>query len=65
MTLLEGREKCEIKLTKPLKFKTGRRDCVSDDPEGRGYVTSKSEVGVVKHGDLHGPSSIFIRVNHD
>ena len=28
MTLLESREKCEIKLTKPLKFLTGRKDCV-------------------------------------
>jgi len=43
VTLLESREKCEIKLTKPLKFKTGRQDCVSDDPEGRAYVTTKDE----------------------
>merc|ERR1719209_1436142 len=43
VTLLEGREKCEIKLNKPLKFLTGRKDCISDDPEGRGYVTSKEE----------------------
>jgi len=43
VTLLESREKCEIKLTKPLKFKSGRQDCKSDDPEGRGYVTSKPE----------------------
>ena len=26
--LLEGREKCEIKLTKPLKFMSGRKDCI-------------------------------------
>ena len=44
VTLIEGREKCEIKLTKPLKFLTGRKDCISDDPEGRGYVTTKEEV---------------------
>ena len=44
VTLIEGREKCEIKLTKPLKFKTGRKDCISDDPEGRAYVTTKKEV---------------------
>jgi len=43
VTLLESREKCEIKLTKPLKFKSGRQDCISDDPAGRGYVTSKPE----------------------
>ena len=23
---------------------TGRKDCISDDPEGRGYVTYKAEV---------------------
>ena len=44
VTLLEGRDKCEFKLTKPLKFLTGRADCISDDPEGRGYVTTKPEV---------------------
>merc|ERR1711990_550113 len=43
VTILEGRDKCEIKLTKPLKFMTGRKDCISDDPEGRGYVTYKDE----------------------
>ena len=45
VTLLEGRDKCEFKLTKPLKFLTGRADCISDDPEGREYITSKAEVG--------------------
>ena len=44
ITLLESREKCEVKLTKPLKFQTGRSDCVSDDPDGRQYVTTKTEV---------------------
>ena len=44
VTLLESREACEIKLTKPLKFQTGRKDCVSDDPDGRGYVTTQPEV---------------------
>ena len=45
-SLLESREACEIKLTKPFKFKTGRSDCVPPeaDPEGRGYVTTKPEV---------------------
>lgn len=23
---------------------TGRKDCISNDPEGRGYVTDKKEV---------------------
>ena len=27
-TLLESREKCEIKLTKPFKFMYGRADCI-------------------------------------
>lgn len=44
VTLLESRDACEIKLTKPLKFQTGRKDCVSDDPEGRGYITTQPEV---------------------
>lgn len=40
--LLEGREKCDIKLTKPIKFRTGRSDCVPTDPE-RPYSTNKEE----------------------
>jgi len=51
VTLLESREKCEIKLTKPLKFLTGRSDCVSEDPEGRGYVTTKPEAQNLMFGD--------------
>ena len=47
VTLIESREKCEIKLTKPLKFTTGRKDCISDDPEGRAYVTTKKEVVII------------------
>ena len=52
VTLLESREKCEIKLTKPLKFQTGRGDCVSDDPEGRGYFTSKQEVSIKSNNQV-------------
>ena len=56
MTLLESREKCEIKLTKPLKFLTGRRDCIKvphpTDPKndtfldfiGKDFITYKKEV---------------------
>jgi len=51
VTLLESRDACEIKLTKPLKFQTGRKDCVSDDPEGRGYVTTQPEVQPSMFGD--------------
>eukprot|EP00091_Calanus_sinicus_P020080 TRINITY_DN5303_c0_g1_i1.p1 TRINITY_DN5303_c0_g1~~TRINITY_DN5303_c0_g1_i1.p1 ORF type:complete len:335 (-),score=64.61 TRINITY_DN5303_c0_g1_i1:1386-2264(-) len=51
VTLLENRDKCEIKLKKPLKFLTGRSDCLSEDPEGRGYVASKAEVHPKMFGD--------------
>ena len=44
VTLLEGRDKCEMKLTKPLKFRTGRRDCKTG--EDRKYVTQEDEVGL-------------------
>ena len=44
VTMLEGREKCEMKLTKPLKFKTGRRDCKTE--EDRKFVTKDHEVGI-------------------
>jgi len=40
--LLEGRDKCDIKLTSPFKFKNGRSDCVPTDPE-RPYASSKPE----------------------
>ena len=42
VTLLEGRDKCEMKLTKPLKFRTGRRDCKTE--EDRKYATQEDEV---------------------
>ena len=44
VTLLEGREKCEIKLTKPLKFMTGRIDCTSTFPKGEKFKTLHKEV---------------------
>ena len=51
MTLLEGREACEIKLRSPLKFWSGRSDCISSDEEGRGYKASKEEVHPRMMGD--------------
>ena len=42
--MLEGRDKCEMKLTKPFKFRTGRRDCKTE--EDRKYVTKDHEVGI-------------------
>ena len=56
MTLLESREACEIKLTKPMKFYTGRVDCVSDDPDGRPYVTTKHE----KHSKLFAEANSIV-----
>ena len=44
VTLLEGREACEIKLTKPLKFYSGRADCTPDPAGQHGYQASKEEV---------------------
>ena len=39
--LLEGRKECEIKLTKPLKFMTGRKDCITQ--EDQPYKTNRHE----------------------
>ena len=44
VTLLEGREACEIKLTKPLKFYSGRADCIPDPAGQHDYQASKEEV---------------------
>jgi len=49
VTLLESRDKCEIKITKPLKFLTGRADCVTD--ESPSYVTYKAETQPMLFGD--------------
>ena len=43
VTLLEGRDACEFKLKAPLKFWSGRSDCVSEDEDGRGYKAAKEE----------------------
>ena len=51
--MLESRDACEFKLTKPLKFVTGRKDCISDDPEGRAYVTTKHEVNKLQFNIFH------------
>jgi len=49
VTMLEGRDKCEMKLTKPLKFRTGRRDCKTE--EDRKYVTKDHELHPNPWGD--------------
>ena len=59
-TILESRDACEIKLTKPLKFVTGRIDCNNENENledcvpkefleeygisDAGYITCKAEV---------------------
>ena len=47
VTLLEGREACEIKLTKPLKFYSGRADCIPDPAGQHSYQASKEEVNTL------------------
>ena len=51
VTLLEGREACEFKLRSPLKFWSGRSDCVSEDKDGRGFKSIKEEVQPRMMGD--------------
>ena len=50
--LLEGREKCDIKLTKPIKFSYGRVDCIPEDPE-MPYKASKEEAHPKLFGSGH------------
>jgi len=40
---------CKINLTEPIKFQTGRMDCIADTHAARPYMTSKSE----KHPNPH------------
>jgi len=44
ITLLEGRDKCDIKLTRPIKFYTGRVDCIPDPSAELPYIAVKEEV---------------------
>ena len=48
-TLLESRDKCEVKLTQAYKFHYGRSDCLPTDPE-LPYATIKDEA----HPELFG-----------
>ena len=49
VTLLEGRDKCDIKLTKPIKFQTGRVDCIPTNEEFP-YMADKSESDSIMFG---------------
>jgi len=59
VTLLEGRDACEFKLHAPLKFWTGRSDCVSLDADGHGYKTGKHEVSPRMLGDAKHTTDFF------
>ena len=41
--LAYGIWKCKIKLEKPFKFRTGRRDCIPDPAQPYPYITTKEE----------------------
>jgi len=41
--LLEGRDKCDIKLTRPIKFFFGRADCIPDPNAELPYMAAKEE----------------------
>jgi len=43
ITLLEGRDACDIKLTKPIKFQYGRADCKPDPTFEFPYITNEHE----------------------
>jgi len=60
VTLLEGREACEIKLKSPLKFWSGRSDCVSSDENGRGFMAAKEEVQPRMMGDARHTTDFFL-----
>jgi len=60
ITLLDGRDACEFKLYAPLKFWSGRADCVSEDQDGRGYKASKEEVQPRLMGDARHATDFFL-----
>ena len=59
ITLLENREACEFKLRAPLKFWSGRADCVPEDG-GSGYKASKTEVQPRLLGDGKHATDFFL-----
>ena len=57
--LLESREACEFKLRVPLKFKSGREDCIPEDG-GTGYKAAKTEVQPLLMGDGNHATDFFL-----
>ena len=43
VTVLEGRERCDIKLHRPIKFRSGRVDCIPEEDLEAPYMTSRVE----------------------
>merc|ERR1712106_1039010 len=41
--ILEGRDKCDIKLHRPIKFQSGRQDCIPEEGLEAPYMTNKAE----------------------
>jgi len=41
--ILEGRDKCDIKLHRPIKFQYGRKDCIPEEGQDAPYKTSRTE----------------------
>lgn len=64
VTFLEGRDACEIKIKAPLKFWSGRSDCISTDNDGKGYMASKEEAAPRLFGDARHITD-FIEENYD
>ena len=57
--MLEGREKCDIKLTKPIKFQYGRKDCVTTN--ALPFIASKHE----EHPSKHDAIQVFKLMKRD
>ena len=54
--LAYGIWKCKIKLEKPFKFRTGRRDCIPDPAQPYPYITTKEE----NHFNPHSNGKTFL-----
>ena len=51
---------CEVKIQAPLKFWSGRSDCISEDQDGAGYKASKKEVHPRAFGDAVEITDFFL-----
>ena len=60
VTLLEGRDKCDIKLTKPIKFQYGRVDCIPVNSTFP-YISEKDE----SHASLNDAEQVVDLMKRD